>query len=130
MFSVILTILGFTASYQSLQLNVTSSPSLIVSSVNGWIVVHNRPFESTYNYAAVDWNMATSGFGSTDNDSDFWLGLERMYQMTSSNPYRLRFELQQTSSGSWYSAEYWWFAIGDGTVSKYRIQLAGLVRRL
>jgi len=40
-------------------------------------------------------------------------------------PYRLRFEVQQQSTGLWYSAEYWSFTIGDESNDQYRINTDG-----
>jgi Fibrinogen beta and gamma chains, C-terminal globular domain len=116
---------GYTAVYSSIQLNVTNCTPVTVLSVFNWIIVHNRPRGSNFNYTTVNWTMASYGYGPVGNGSDFWLGLERMHQMTSANSYRLRFELQQMSTGRWYSVEYWWFSIGDGTVNQYRIQVDG-----
>jgi len=45
--------------------------------------------------------------------------------LTSSAKYRLRVEVQQKATGSWYSAEYWSFVIGDELGSKYRLSVDG-----
>jgi len=78
-------------------------------SVFGWIIFHQR-----IGYA-FDWNLPwadyKAGFGSID--ADFWLGLEKIHLLTSSQPYRLMVEVQERSTNLWYSAEYWSFKIGD-----------------
>jgi len=47
------------------------------------------------------------GFGSIE--SNFWIGLEIVYLLTDSQPYRLRVEIEERSTNLWYSAEYWPF---------------------
>jgi len=48
-----------------------------------------------------------------------------MHLLTSSQPYRLRVEVQERSTNLWYSAEYWSFQIGDELNDKYRLDVAG-----
>jgi len=76
---------------------------------------------------SFDWNRNwadyKAGFGSID--ADFWLGLQKMHLLTSSQPYRLRVEVQDRSTNLWYSAEYWTFNIGDGLHDQYRLEVAG-----
>jgi len=47
-----------------------------------------------------------------------------MHLLTSSQPYSLRVEIQQSSRNIWYSAEYSSFTIGDET-DKYRLEVSG-----
>jgi len=74
-----------------------------------------------------DWNLPwanyKAGFGSINDN--FWLGLENMYLLTSSQPYHLRLEMQNQRKNIWYSAEYWFFEIGDELNDKYRLHVAG-----
>jgi len=63
-------------------------------------------------------------------DADFWLGLERVHLLTSSQPYRLRVEVQNRTTNLWYSAEYWSFKIGDELNDKYRLEVAEYSRDL
>jgi len=90
-------------------------------SVFGWITIHQRLGYS------FDWNLPWSdykaGFGSID--ADFWLGLEKMHLLTSSQPFRLRVEIQERFLSLWYSAEYWSFKIGDELNDKYRLEVSG-----
>ena len=90
-------------------------------SVFGWIIIHQHLGD------AFDWNLpwATykAGFGSIN--ADFWLGLEKMHLLTSSQPYRLRVEVQEYNTNLWYSAEYWSFKIGDELNDKYRLEVSG-----
>jgi len=54
---------------------------------------------------AFNWNLTwvdyKAGFGSIY--ANFWLGLEKMHLLTSSQPYRLRVEVQERSASLWYS---------------------------
>jgi len=90
-------------------------------SVFGWIIIHQH---LGYTF---DWNLTwadyKAGFGSIDDN--FWLGLEKMHLLTSSQPYRLRIEMQMYNGNLWYSAEYWSFKIGDGPNDKYRLEVSG-----
>ena len=99
----------------------TQSDPVSVMSVFGWIIIHQH---LGYTF---DWNLPWSdykaGFGSID--ADFWLGLEKMHLLTSSQPYRLRVEVQEQSTTLWYSAEYWSFKIGDELNDKYRLEVSG-----
>ena len=76
----------------------TQSDPVPVMSVFGWIIIHQH---LGYTF---DWNLTwadyKAGFGSID--ADFWLGLEKMHLMTSSQPYRLRIEMQIYYSNLWY----------------------------
>ena len=90
-------------------------------SVFGWIMIHQH---LGYTF---DWNLPwadyKAGFGSFD--ADFWLGLEQMHLLTSSQPYRLRVEMQFMNDLLWLSAEYWSFKIGDELNDKYRLEVSG-----
>jgi len=99
-------------------------------SVFGWVIIHQRlGFTFNWNFSWADYK---AGFGSID--ADFWLGLERMHLLTSSQPYRLRVEMQQKDTELWFSAEYWSFKIGDKYWSfqigdelndKYQLEVSG-----
>jgi len=99
-------------------------------SVFGWIIIHQHPdFSISWN---LPWADYKAGFGSID--ANFWLGLERMHLLTSSQPYRLRVEVKQWYTNLWFSAEYWsfqigneyWsFKIGDELNDQYRLEVDG-----
>jgi len=99
----------------------TQSDPIPVMSVFGWIIIHQR---LGYTF---DWNLPwadyKAGFGLLD--ADFWLGLEKVHLLTSSQPYRLRVEVQFTNDLLWLSAEYWSFKIGDELNAKYRLEVSG-----
>jgi len=91
-------------------------------SVFGWIVVHQHINSNGFDWQR-SWADYRAGFGSVD--ADFWLGLEKVHLLTTSQPCRLRVEMQQESTGDWYSAEYSSFSVGDETNDKYRIAVDG-----
>jgi len=105
----------------STEIAVPTQSDVPVMSVFGWIIIQQR-LGWSFNWNR-NWDGYRNGFGSID--ADFWLGLQQMHLLTSSQPYRLRFELQQRTTDLWYSAEYWSFKIGDGPTDKFRIDLAG-----
>ena len=90
-------------------------------SVFGWIIFHQH-LGYTFNWQ-LSWAQYKAGFGSIN--ADFWLGLEKVHLLTTSQPYRLRVEIQERSSNLWYSAEYWSFKVGDELNDKYRLDVSG-----
>jgi len=90
-------------------------------SVFGWIIIHQH-LGYTFNWS-LTWADYKAGFGSIG--ADFWLGLQEMHLLASSQPYRLRVEIQERSTNLWYSAEYWSFKIGDELYDKYRLEVSG-----
>ncbi|ESO05455.1 hypothetical protein HELRODRAFT_92436, partial [Helobdella robusta] len=83
-----------------------------------WIVIQQRIDGSTDFYQ--NWNAYKSGFGTYHGN--FWLGLEKMHQLTASADYRLRFEVQ--SSDGWVSDEYDHFKI-NSEIKKYSLSVSG-----
>ena len=71
----------------------------------------------------LDWNAYKNGFSL--GETDFWLGLERMHQLTTSDKYRLRIELLRNYAGEkWYSLEYWTVVINN-EADGYRLNVDG-----
>jgi len=94
----------FVAKNLSVDVSVPSVPGYTtLMSVFGWIIIHQN-VDSNFNWYRL-WADYKAGFGSID--ADFWLGLEKMHLLTSSQAYRLRVEVQEETTGDWYSAEYW-----------------------
>jgi len=59
-------------------------------SVFGWIIILQRAVTSGAGWHYMSWDEYKAGFGSIDTaDLKFWLGLEKMHLLTSSQPYRL-----------------------------------------
>jgi len=112
----------FIAEYISINVTIPTQPDLVpVMSVFGWIIIHQR-LGYTFDWQ-LTWTEYKAGFGSID--ADFWLGLEKMHLLTSSQPYRLRVEVEERSTNLWYSAEYWSFRIGDELNDRYRLEVSG-----
>ncbi|ESO01504.1 hypothetical protein HELRODRAFT_81234, partial [Helobdella robusta] len=83
-----------------------------------WIVIQQRIDDSqSFNQ---NWTEYKSGFGNYNKN--FWLGLEKMHQLTTSADYRLRFEV--LIRGSWYSDEYDHFYIRS-ELMKYSLNATG-----
>jgi len=111
---------GFIATNVTINITIpTLSDPVPVMSVFDWIIIHQH-FGKDFNWN-LTWDEYKVGFGSIDDN--FWLGLEKMYLLTSSQTYRLRVELQHKVTNLWYSAEYWSFKIGDELNDKYRLEV-------
>ena len=95
-----------------------SLPTL-VTSVNNWLVIQQRIDGSTV--FSRTWQDYRNGFGTYN--LNFWFGLEKIYQLTESNPYRLRLEFQLLN-GTWLSAEYDTFYL-DGETANYVLHVDG-----
>jgi len=113
---------GFVATNVTTNIAIpTQSDAVPVRSVFGWIIIHQHlGFVNNWNRS---WAEYKAGTGSLDGD--FWLGLEKIYLLTNSQPYRLRVEVQQRTTNLWYSAEYWSFKIGDELNDKYGLEVSG-----
>jgi len=99
----------------------THQDPILVMSVFGWIIIHQH-LGYYFNWN-LTWAHYKTGFGSINYNH--WLGLEKVHLLTSSQPYRLRVEMQQWRTNLWYSAEYWSFKIGDELNDKYRLDVSG-----
>ena len=96
--------------------------SVPVQSIFGWIIWMRKVSSVSYSWN-LTWTSYKSGFGSV-GDSNYWLGLERVHQLTSSSKYRLRIEFKDMSS-VWRSVEYWSFTVGDEATTKYKLNVDG-----
>ena len=109
-------------------MNVTvnaGGQSVPVQSIFGWVIWMRRVLSVTFNWN-LQWASYKNGFGSI-SDSNYWLGLERLNQLTSSAKYRLRIEVKDSSTGNWYSVEYWTFAVGNEATTKYTLNVDGYI---
>ena len=102
---------------------IIGGQSVPVQSISGWIIWMRRAVTMTYEWN-LPWASYKNGFGSI-GENTYWLGLERVHQLTSSSQYRLRMEMREESTGMWFSAEYSTFTIGDETSTKYQINVKG-----
>ncbi|ESO07857.1 hypothetical protein HELRODRAFT_144663, partial [Helobdella robusta] len=83
-----------------------------------WIVIQQRVDGSlSFNQS---WNAYKTGFGN--HYKNFWLGLEKMHQLTKSADYSLRFEV--LINGVWYSDEYDHFKT-NSKPEKYSLNVSG-----
>ncbi|XP_052895866.1 microfibril-associated glycoprotein 4-like [Anopheles moucheti] len=85
----------------------------------GWIVIQHR-FDGSTNFYR-NWKQYKNGFGNLDGE--FWLGLDRIYQLTVSRPYELLVVLADFNNNKTY-AKYDQFEIGDET-EKYALKKLG-----
>ena len=83
----------------------------------GWTVFQKRIDGSVDFYR--DWADYENGFG--DLKGEFWLGLDKIQRLTSSDTFKLRVDLEDWE-GETRFAEYDMFAIG-AEASKYRLSL-------
>lgn len=87
--------------------------------VNNWITIMERKENGSF---LGDWSQYKDGFGNTEHD--FWLGLERMHQLTAAADYRVRFEMQSLQYKTWYSVEYDYILI-DSESTNYTLRAVG-----
>jgi len=68
------------------------------------------------------WEEFRIGFGSPSGN--YWLGLDRLSQLTMSGRYKVTFDLQSDDTGTWYCAEYSTFRVLS-EADNYRLAVAG-----
>ncbi|KAI0225988.1 hypothetical protein LSAT2_023299 [Lamellibrachia satsuma] len=96
---------------QRVLLTPTMSPFPIFCTFDKYITIQRRRFPSVVSFNKT-WDQYKTGFG--DISGDFWLGLEKLYQITSQPHvrYSLRLELK-LNTGVHYYSEYKDFHIAD-----------------
>ncbi|XP_053674072.1 ficolin-2-like [Anopheles nili] len=85
----------------------------------GWVVIQHR-FDGSTNFYR-NWQEYKNGFGNLNGE--FWLGLDRIYQLTVSGPHELVILLEDFDGNTTY-ARYSEFSIGDESV-KYSLTSIG-----
>lgn len=70
------------------------------------------------------WTGYRDGFGNYAAGGEFWLGLEKIHQMTTGATYRLRVEFETSVTESWYSADYSSFVV-DSKATAYKLHIGG-----
>src|SRR6218665_880248 len=100
----------------------TFAQPIPVVSVNRWIVFLYRfdgsvPFNRT-------WADYRNGFGNVTGE--YWLGLEKLTQLTNDGQYRARYEFKSIQNESWFSSEYDSFLI-DPESNWYTIHVSGFI---
>ena len=92
----------FVAHILTINVSIPTVGIVPLRSVNGWLTVMSR-VDSNFP-DNLNWASYKVGFG--DTMSNFWLGLERIYQLTNINAngqmlYRLRFEVESLAAGGY-----------------------------
>jgi len=63
--------------------------------------------------------------GFNDTRGNFWLGNDLLSQLTLTDHYKLKFDLQSRANSNWYYAQYSTFLVSNETTN-YRLQVAGV----
>ena len=74
--------------------------------------MQQRP-EGNSSFFSRTWNEYKAGFG--DPSGNYWIGLERLHQLTSSGLYKLRVDVQAQQDGQCYWEEISEFIVGSET---------------
>jgi hypothetical protein len=89
------------------------SKALLVSSINNWIVIQNLVMDAATSFHKP-WVDYRNGFGPLSLSDNYWIGLDNIHRLTSTIPqYRLRVEIQRSSSPDWFFAEYESFSVSS-----------------
>jgi len=87
--------------------------ALLVMSLNNWILVQNKVLGGATSFGK-QWAEYRDGFGSLTMSDNYWIGLDHIHRLTSAIPqYKLRVEIQRSSSPMWYYAEYASFSVSS-----------------
>ena len=90
-------------------------------SVNQWIVIQQR-MDSTLSFDQT-WSVFKNGFGQIT--SNFWIGLEKIYQLAKSGQHTmLRLEVL-VANGKWFSVEYSSFYLESEAAGNYSLHVSG-----
>jgi len=76
--------------------------------VNGILVQQHFGGSAFFNRS---WEEFKVGFGNTSGN--YWIGNERLHQLTNGRQYKLRVDLLSRFTGRWYWAEYGGFSVAD-----------------
>uniref|UniRef100_A0A2M4BVV1 Putative ficolin n=1 Tax=Anopheles marajoara TaxID=58244 RepID=A0A2M4BVV1_9DIPT len=106
-----------------IRINNDSSPFKVYCEMEsfggGWIVVQHR-FDGSVDFY-LDWDQYREGFGELDNE--FWLGLERIHQLTTARAHEIVIEMKDFSDNYGY-ARYDQFKI-ESESEEYRLTIGG-----
>jgi len=112
---------GYTAQNVTIDQDIPTfdSPTQVIS-VGNWIVVQQRIDNSTD--FGRNWAEYRDGFGVYN--ANYWMGLEKIHQLTISDQYKLRIEVYYPTLQQWRSAEYSSFVIDD-EANNYTLHVSG-----
>ena len=78
--------------------------------------------EGRSNFFNRSWAEFKVGFG--DPSGNYWIGNDRLSQLTANGRYKLKFDLQVLSTRKWYWAEYSTFRVMT-EADNYKVQVSG-----
>ena len=112
---------GYTAQNVTIDQDIPTFdiPTQVIS-VGGWIVVQQRIDNSTD--FGRNWAEYRDGFGVYN--ANYWMGLEKIHQLTISDQYKLRIEVYYPTLQQWRSAEYSSFVV-DHEPNSYALYVSG-----
>src|SRR6218665_1322759 len=118
-------LVDFSSDYVNVNLTFPNTTQPVASMlIGGWLIVQKNVPDtgSIFNRFWIDYR---NGFGDPAGKY-FWLGNEKLYQLTVTGNWKLRVEVQSNDTGKWYSAEYESFRLSN-EASKYAINLTGFI---
>jgi hypothetical protein len=101
-------LVGFLANFETKNVTISLIASPVpLMSVNNWIIVLSRVSESSFPVKLTS-AAYVDGFG--DIQSNFWLGLDKIYKLTNmavnrGYMFQLRFEVQSATSSTYVTTE-------------------------
>ena len=109
--------------YSCQPLTIPATPSYVVQAVtmSGWVLMQQNLCDGSQNFQR-GWIEFRNGFD--DNHGNFWVGNEKLFQLTSSSQCKLRIEVQAADTKIWYFTEYSSFTLNSES-DFYRIQVSG-----
>ena len=112
-----------TGNYSCQTLTIPATPSYVVqaATMSGWILMQQNLCDGSQNFKR-HWIEFRNGFD--DSHGNFWVGNEKLHQLTSSARWKLRIEIQAADTKIWYYAEYSSFTLNSESDS-YRIRVSG-----
>ena len=118
-----MSLLDFSADYVDVNLTFPNTTQPVASIlISGWLIIQkNVPGNgSIFNRSWIDYR---NGFGDPA-EKYYWFGNEKVYQLVSSESWKLRVEVQSKNTKKWYSAEYESFLLSN-EATKYAIKVSG-----
>jgi len=89
-------------------MNIATGVVLVTADTSGILVQQHTGNNNFFNRS---WQEFKVGFGNASDD--YWIGNERLHQLTKDGKYKLRFDLLAKFNARWYWAEYERFSISS-----------------